>query len=263
MTKKVFLWTAPRCISTAFERCIMEIEHSKIFHEPFSKPYHFGPERKSQRYLSQPVDPTVSYEAMKSILTKEYDGLDLIFSKDMAYAIEDCYDILADKDFNNWQHTFLMRNPRKTVPSLYKASVNKTLTGWECFDPHEAGFEQLQDLFDFVKENFDKQPVVVDADDLMTDPESTMKAYCGAIGIEFKKDILAWEPGEVEGWDTWNGWHENALKSCGFSRQDPAKLMRFEDLSMYPKIVEDSVNQCLPYYTNLSKFKLNPNIMTN
>ena len=153
----------------------MEIEHSKIFHEPFSKPYHFGPERKSPRYLSQPVDHAVSYDAMKSLLTKEYDGLDLIFSKDMAYAIEDCFDILCDKEFSDWQHTFLMRNPRKTVPSLYRASVNKTLTGWESFDPHEAGFKQLQDLFDFVKENFDERPVVVDADDLMADPESTMK----------------------------------------------------------------------------------------
>ena len=181
MTKKVFLWTAPRCVSTAFERCMMEVENSKIFHEPYSGPYHFGPERQSTRYLSQPVDESDTYNQVKSKLTKEYDGMDLIFSKDMAYAIENNFEILLDKGLRDFQHTFLLRDPRKTVPSLYRASVNKALTGWESFDPHEAGFSQLQDLYNFVKENLigdddeSQQLVVVDSDDLLRDPESTMK----------------------------------------------------------------------------------------
>ena len=175
MPKKVFLWTAPRCVSTAFERCMMEVENSKIFHEPYSKPYHFGPERQSPRYLSDPVDSSSSYSHIKALLTKEYDGKDFLFSKDMAYAIENHFEILLDKDLKDFQHTFLLRNPRKTVPSLYKASVNKSLTGWESFDPHEAGFSQLQDLYDFVKENLDENPVIVDADDLLRDPEPTVR----------------------------------------------------------------------------------------
>ena len=179
MTKKVFLWTAPRCVSTAFERCMMEIENSKIFHEPYSGPYHFGPERQSTRYLSQPEDESKTYDHVKSILTKEYDSADLIFSKDMAYAIENNFEILLDKELRDFQHTFLLRNPRKTIPSLYRASVNKALTGWEKFDAHEAGFQQLQDLYNFVKENHlddkSEQLVVVDSDDLLRNPESTMK----------------------------------------------------------------------------------------
>ena len=178
MTKKVFLWTAPRCVSTAFERCMMEVDNSKIFHEPYSGPYHFGPERQSPRYVSKPVDHSASYDHVRSMLTKDYGGIDLVFSKDMAYAIENNFEILLDKELRQFQHTFLLRNPRKTVPSLYRASVNKALTGWESFDPHEAGFSQLQNLYDFVKENLldgQREPVVVDSDDLLRDPESTMK----------------------------------------------------------------------------------------
>lgn len=176
-TKKVFLWTSPRCVSTAFERCMMEIPKSKIFHEPYSNPYYYGPERQSPRYLSQAVDPSASYKETNTLLTKQYDdGLDLIFSKDMAYAIENHFEMLMeDEGLREYQHTFLMRDPRKTIPSLYKASVDKQLTGWETFDPHEAGFKQLQNLFDFVKENLDEKPVVIDAGDLLTDPKATIE----------------------------------------------------------------------------------------
>ena len=92
--------------------------------------------------MSDPIDQTASYEEIKNLLTKEYDGLDLIFSKDMAYAVENHFEILLDKQLEEFQHTFLIRNPRKTVPSLYRASTNKQLTGWDTFDPHEAGMER-------------------------------------------------------------------------------------------------------------------------
>lgn len=174
MPKKVFLWTAPRCISTAFERCIMEIKDSKIFHEPYSKPYHFGPERQSPRYLSDDVDHESTYENVHSLLTKDYDGVELIFSKDMAYAIDNHFDLLLDKKLHEFQHTFLVRDPRRTVLSLYKASMNTQLTGWDYFDAEEAGFTQLKDLYEFVRKHFDENPVVVDADDLQQDPEGTI-----------------------------------------------------------------------------------------
>ena len=177
-TKRIFLWSAPRCITTAFERSMMEVDNSKVFHQPFSKPYFFGPDRICTRYISQPVDDSMSYNRIKLLLTKEYDGVELLFSKDMAYVVENQHEMFLEEDLRDFQHTFLIRNPRKTLPSLYRASINKDLTGWDGFDPDEAGFSQLQKLYDFVKENLDENPVVVDADDLLRDPESTMKCEC-------------------------------------------------------------------------------------
>ena len=65
-----------------------------------------------------------------------------------------------------------------------------------------------------------------------------------------------WTPGEVNGWETWSGWHDNALKSSGFSKCDPTKLMQFENLSNYPREVEDCVNHCIPFYLNLTKYRI-------
>ena len=176
MVKQIFLWTAPRCISTAFERSIMEIKDCKVFHEPYSRSYHFGPERQSPRYLNQPIQQSSSYKEMEKLLTKEYDGTDYIFSKDMAYAVENNFDMLLHKDLRHFQHTFLIRHPRKSIPSLYKASVNFELTGWTYFDRTEAGFKQMYDLYNFVKEKIGQNPIIINADDLQADPARTMES---------------------------------------------------------------------------------------
>ena len=53
--------------------------------------------------------------------------------------------------------------------------MNKALTGWESFDPHESGFKQMYELYTYLEEKIDHEIVVVDAADLLMDPEGTMK----------------------------------------------------------------------------------------
>ena len=138
-------------MSTAFERSIRELKDSKIFHEPYSRSNHFGPERQSPRYLSMPVDLKVSHIKIERMLSKEYNGVEILFSKDMAYAVENNFEKLSCKSLREFQHTFLIRNPRKTIPSLYKGSINKQLTGWDYFDHEETGFRQLYELYHYVQ----------------------------------------------------------------------------------------------------------------
>ncbi|XP_065656530.1 uncharacterized protein LOC100213835 isoform X2 [Hydra vulgaris] len=256
MVKQIFLWTAPRCISTAFERSIMEIKDCKVFHEPFSRSYHFGPERQSPRYQNQTIQLNSSYKEMEKLITKEYDGIDYIFSKDMAYAIENHFEILLHKDLRNFQHTFLIRNPRKSIPSLYKASVNFELTGWTYFDKTEAGFKQMHDLYCFVKEKLDKNPIIINSDDLQANPARTMEKYCSETGLPFNESILHWEPTSNPDWNVWNGWHENALKSTGFEVRSRKSLAIFEDLNKYPSEVKESVAESMPHYFELQKNKI-------
>eukprot|EP00112_Aurelia_sp_Birch-Aquarium-sp1_P025371 Seg8401.1 transcript_id=Seg8401.1/GoldUCD/mRNA.D3Y31 product="Branched-chain-amino-acid aminotransferase-like protein 2" protein_id=Seg8401.1/GoldUCD/D3Y31 len=264
MTKRVFLWTSPRCVSTAFERSIMELDNSKIFHEPYSWAYYFGPERQSSRYKHQQTDSKHCYKAIGKTLLKEYDGIDLVFSKDMAYAIDENFDEMLCDGIRNFKHTFLIRDPKKAIPSLYAASVNKNLTGWEYFDPKEGGFPQLGQLYRFITEKLDEAPVIVDADDLLENPEGIMQAYCEGIGVRFDKKILEWEPGPVPDWDVWAGWHENALKSSGFRRQDPNKskidASKMEEEERLPNIVMQTIERSMPFYEELYKNRVKAKI---
>eukprot|EP00794_Sanderia_malayensis_P010752 gene10752-11902_t len=261
MTQRIFLWTAPRCVSTAFERSIMEVENSKIFHEPFSKAYYFGPERISPRYKHQSPDANSTYKSISKRLRKELDGVELVFSKDMAYCIDEhFFDVIID-GLHHFKHSFLIRDPRKALPSLYRASVNKQLTGWDYFDPIEAGFQQMYDLFQFIVNRLGETPVVVDADDLLENPEETMQAYCEAIGINFNKKMLEWEPGPVPDWDVWSGWHENALKSSGFKRQEPdkKKIEATDEYQRLPNIVRQTIERSIPQYEELCKHRVGKN----
>lgn len=258
---RIILWTAPRCVSTAFERSIMTLKNSKIFHEPYSKAYYFGPEKQSPRYASQETNHQATYRSISKMLQKEYDGRDFLFSKEMAYCVENKMHIFTEEGFKNFQHSFLIRHPLKAVYSLFKASTNPKLTGWDYFDPAEAGFRQMLELYEFVDRNIHRNPVVVDADDLLDYPNEILQSYCEAVGLEYEENMTSWEPGPVPEWDTWAGWHEDALKSSGFKprvKKNRSRACTAFDVEDLPPEVAAVVEKCMPHYEALAAKKTLP-----
>ena len=259
--RRVILWTAPRCVSTAFERSIMTLKNSKILHEPYSAAHYFGPERQSPRYVAQETNQQATYRSISKLLQKEHDGSDFVFTKEMAYCVENKFHIFTEEGFKDFQHTFLIRHPLKAVYSLYKASTNPKLTGWDYFDPAEAGFRQMAELCDFVERHIHSNPIVVDADDLLDYPSEVMQSYCEAVGLEFEENMTSWEPGPVPEWDVWAGWHEDALKSSGFKarvKKNRSRSCAVFDVEDLPPEVAAVVEECMPYYESLSAKKLLP-----
>ncbi|XP_074633925.1 uncharacterized protein LOC141892513 [Acropora palmata] len=258
---RVFLWTAPRCVSTAFERSIMTLKNSVILHEPFSVAFYFGPERQSPRYASQEPNQQATYRSISKLLQKEYDGKDFLFSKEMAYCLENKFHLFSEEGFKTFKHTFLIRHPLKAVYSLYKASTNPKLTGWNCFYPAEAGFRQMAELYEFVERNIHKDPIVIDADDLLDYPNQILKSYCEAVGLEYDENMTSWEPGPVPEWEVWAGWHEDALKSSGFRARVNKNRNRSRaafDIDDLPTKVATAVEECLPYYKMLFEKRIRP-----
>ena len=257
---RIFLWTAPRCISTAFERAIMNLKNGKIFHEPYSVVYYFGPQRKSDRYRNDPVQPKASLKEVSKDLAAEYEEKNFIFSKDMAYYLDGNYDILRQNGLSEYKHSFLIRSPKKAVPSLYRASLNAKKTGWDYFDPEEVGFRQLLELYEYVVKELDSSPVIVDADDLLNSPEEMMKKYCEATGLVYEESMTSWEPGAViPEWQIWEGWHDAVLNSTGLVQKKlgQAKPMKLEKKASFEKEeVVGSVNDSLKCYDILHEKRL-------
>ena len=239
----------------------MTLKNSKIFHEPYSKAYYFGPEKQSPRYASQETNHQATYRSISKMLQKEYDGRDFLFSKEMAYCVENKMHIFTEEGFKNFQHSFLIRHPLKAVYSLFKASTNPKLTGWDYFDPAEAGFRQMLELYEFVDRNIHRNPVVVDADDLLDYPNEILQSYCEAVGLEYEENMTSWEPGPVPEWDTWAGWHEDALKSSGFKprvKKNRSRACTAFDVEDLPPEVAAVVEECMPHYEALAAKKILP-----
>jgi len=234
----------------------MEIPNGKIFHEPYGIPYYFGPERVSYRYRNQNTAADATFDSVTSKLTNKYPEHDFVFVKDMAYYLKGRYSTLLSEDLMNFSHSFLIRNPERAIPSLYRASVNEGRTGWTYFDESEAGFQEMYELYKILVDS-GKTVTVIDCDDLLSDPETMMKLYCSAVGLKFKPGMTRWEPGPQPDWDVWQGWHNDALNSTGLHPPQPQRSSPKADEPV-PEEVLQAARKAVPSYLELYELRLRP-----
>ncbi|KPJ76192.1 MAG: hypothetical protein AMJ54_12575 [Deltaproteobacteria bacterium SG8_13] len=204
----VALWTYPRTISTAFERVMMERGDFEVFHEPFSYLYYVHENAAS--IAQEHIDPNhpTTYSAIKQMLLYAAEKRPVFF-KDMAAHCAG--PLLADPPFiARVTHTFLIRDPAKTIASYYAMNPNVTLS--------EIGCEQLQELFAAVERGQPQPPVVVDADDLEDSPAGIVEAYCRRLAIDFMPSSLQWQPQLPAKWKIWQKWHADAAGSTGIRK---------------------------------------------
>ena len=185
-SRLIVLWTAPRCVSTAFEKAFTQHPDVVTIHEPFQDIYYHSQWRRSDRLGNHKncLDHTVT-QVMEKIQSQRYP---VIFVKEMAYQALP----YIDHEFVNapFANTFLIRNPKKSLLSWYKLGEFPT--------EEEFGFDALQSMWQFVIETQNYDPVIVEADRLQSDPEKTLKAYCQALKINFESTILSWNQGCIQ-----------------------------------------------------------------
>jgi hypothetical protein len=201
---RLMLWSAPRSRSTAFFRMMAQRGDFTVAHEPFSYLAEFGHADIGGTRVSSAAELLGVLRAFPgSVFAKETTG--------HAYP-----EVLADPGFlaRDVRHTFLIRDPRETVPSylrLYpRAPVEK------------IGFGFLHEIYSAVARLTGRDPVVLDAGDLMRAPAAAVAAYCQETGIPFRPRALAWEPAQRPEWQPSRRWHETVAASNGLGTASAA-----------------------------------------
>ena len=111
------------------------------------------------------------------------------------------------------------------------------MTGFYEFYPSEAGYDELRRFFDYTREvglvgnqiagqsqdnvngDADKPEIcMIDADELLDDPEGVLRVYCKSVGLDFTHDMLNWDNEEDHArakaaFEKWKGFHEDAIDS--------------------------------------------------
>ena len=265
MAKKVILWTTPRSLSNAVLCSMSTLKNTKHFHELFTGTYFYLPagpfDPSSEPHLS-PEDFT--YDGVKKTLLTNYPGMELVFTKEMAFCLpESMYEEMTSGDFAEFNHTFLIRDPERAIYSYYKGmrDEGKDLLVNQ-FEIIETFYPKMYKLYNFVKEKMGSTPVVIDAVNLQTHPEETMKSYCDALGIQFDSKMLSWEPGRfvprLKNWSSKNVWlHSVVLQSSGFIKTNPMdqKPVPINDL---PKEIQKHIEDGRFYYNELQRACLKP-----
>lgn len=131
-----------------------------------------------------------------------------VFVKDMAYSVTpDEYKFFPA----GYKHAFLIRHPLRVFRSWRKAlyashSALNLLTGEaaveETYDverdcPYMTSgglmYKDICDIWKYVQENLDSDPIIIDGDDLLSKPAEVLPNFCRAIGLPYDESLLTWD----------------------------------------------------------------------
>jgi hypothetical protein len=233
----LMLWGAPRSRSTAFYRMVMERGDFTGVFEPFSHVAVFGNVDIGGRPLATAA--AVLAELRSLATTRQ------VFIKDTTDRRHP--EALADQRFlaEDAQHTFLIRHPRETIRSYLAVRRNPRI--------HEIGFEAQYELYAKVRRLTGRDPLVVDAGDLMNRPADTVKAYCAHVGIDFRPDALTWQASDRPEWQGGFGhWFTGVAASSGLAK---APGRRTPDADQHP-MLSTYLAYHLPFYQKLYQRRL-------
>lgn len=147
---------------------------------------------------------------------------------------------------------FLIRHPKHSIPSYYRCTIPPLdkVTGFYNFMPTEAGYDEQRRVFDYLRETGQIGPkiagqqsnganghaegaadiCVIDADDLLDNPDKVIETFCNSVGIEYSPGMLNWDNEEDHhhaktAFEKWKGFHEDAIHSTELKPRTHVSLL--------------------------------------
>lgn len=235
--KRINLWSGPRNVSTALMYSFAQRTDTRVVDEPFYAHYlkKTGAEHPGREKVlaSQPGSPS---RVLDNLLADEDRGkADLLFIKNMAHHM-----VQMDSELptllDQFEHIFLIRNPRDMLQSLVKTLPFPTL--------RDTAYKRQYELFQAVR--LQGSPLhVVDSRELLENPSLVLSNLCSRLGIDFQQAMLNWKPGPISEDGVWaEYWYEHVHQSAGFEPYKPKK-------ESIPKRLQPLYEECMPYYSKM------------
>ena len=233
-TRILVLWSLPRSRSTAFEWMMRQRGDFHAEHEPFTWAYYFGEDRKTLREYQQATLPEKTFATMWRRIRDVSNG-QLVFIKDFSYSI---LPWVSRELLGQMDHSFLIRDPRETLPSFHAR--------WPDFTLEETSYAAHRRLYEMLCDQLPTPPPIVDSQCLVSDPEAIIRAYCAQVGIEFLPQALRWTPGDRREVSDYPGlWHVSLRTSTCFAAQQSDEPYQSVESDSRLKLAYDL---CRPYY---------------
>src|SRR5207244_7844748 len=170
---RIAMWSGPRNISTAMMRAWGNRADTAVIDEPFYACYLETTGKKHPGAAEIIAGGETGWQKIVADLTTGPipSGKRIFFQKQMTHHLLPEIDREWIVDLTN---CFLIRDPREVILSYIKKNSGPTL--------EDLGYVQQEKIFDFVREQTGKVPPVVDAKDVLENPERTLQSLCAAIG---------------------------------------------------------------------------------
>lgn len=237
---RIAMWSGPRNISTAMMRAWGNRPDTFVIDEPFYAYYLKATGKQHPGAVEVIATGETDWRKVVSQLTGPLpQGKRIFFQKQMTHH-------LLPNVGRQWLDAvtscFLIRDPREVIASYIKKRADLAL--------EDLGFIQQAEIFDFVRARTRSIPPIVDAKDVLENPERILRLLCNALGVEFSDSLLSWSPGLRETDGVWaKYWYGEVAKSTSFQpyRSKP---------NVMPEHLCEIHDRCRECYDRLYKHRL-------
>ena len=240
-TIRIAMWSGPRNLSTATMRSFGARGDTICVDEPFYAAYlsltGLVHPMQDEIMASQPTDPQ---RVIEDLLAPSSDpDRPILYQKHMTHHMVRG---IARDWMSEVTNAFLIRHPARVLASYAKKMETASLEA--------IGFPQQAELFDQVADQLGHAPVVVDSDDILKDPASTLPKLCKALGIPWTENMLSWPEGPKPEDGAWAPhWYESVNASTGFGKPPG-------DLPDLPDAFAPILDAAMPIYEAMSRYSI-------
>jgi hypothetical protein len=145
-------------------------------------------------------------------------------------------------DFAGFTHAFLIREPERMIASYLRKR--------EAAHFEDFGLERQAEFFDRESDRLGQAPPVIDANDVLADPQGVLSKLCAGLGIACDQAMLSWAAGRRATDGVWSAhWYGAVEASTGFGppETEPVNL---------PDDARRLADRCRPYYEHLAAHRL-------
>jgi hypothetical protein len=206
---RLAMWSGPRNISTAMMRSWGNRPDTFVCDEPLYAHYLQATGREHPGAAEVIANGETDWRQVVEQLTGAVPQEKRIF-----YQKQMTHHLLPEID-REWlgavTNCFLIRDPTEVIVSYIKKNNDPAL--------EDLGFVQQAEIFDWVRAQTGVIPPVIDARDVLENPEKILRLLCERIGVEFIDAMLSWPPGIRETDGIWaKHWYGEVATSTGFRK---------------------------------------------
>ncbi len=237
---RIAMWSGPRNISTAMMRSWGNRGDTAVIDEPFYAFYLQATGKNHPGAKEIIATGETDWRKVVAQLTGPIpNGKRIFFEKQMTHHLLPTVDRQWLTEVTN---CFLIRDPREAILSYVKKREQPAL--------EDLGFVQQTEIFDSVRDQTKSIPPVIDAKDVLENPERLLRLLCDAVGVEFETSMLSWRPGLRETDGVWaKYWYREVITSTAFELYRPRE-------GEIPDQLNEIYESCRECYERLHQYRL-------
>ena len=207
---RIAMWSGPRNLSTAMMYSFAARDDCTVWDEPYYAAY------LSSTGLEHPMRAEILAAGEQNAecvaahcLEKGSDNKPNSYLKLMTQHMLPEFDRSWMSGVTN---VFLIRHPAKVMASYLAKRESSTI--------NDIGFWQQEALFRRVTDATGEPPVVIDSEDILSDPAKALQSLCKSIGLPFQDRMLRWSKGPHKYDGVWAPhWYKSVWQSTGFTKK--------------------------------------------